>query len=391
MNKAMNKSLNVKYTLSQVFYNASACAMFGFVAVYLLAQNFSNSAIGITLALCSIVSVFLQPMMASIADKSEITYINKILQNIILIIVVLSAILYIMPLNQMIIAILIISIFSLSSSMMPLMNSLTFVFEDAGYKINFGIARGLGSGAYALTSSILGFIVTKMAPNYIPLTYVVLNVLLYVVIHSYVLPGNSNQKKDENNEKHQLNFIEFCKKYKKFIMFLVGFTCIYIAHGIINSFLIQIVMNVGGDSQDMGNAAFVAAILELPIMFLFSKINEKIDCATLIKFSLICFTIKHILTFLATNMAMIYLAQIFQMGAFALYIPASVYYVKQKIDQDDLVKGQSCVTVSMTLSGIFASLMGGILLDTVGVHNVLLVGAIFSVIGMIIGLMTIEK
>lgn len=102
----------------------------------------------------------------------------------------------------------------------------------------------------------------------------------------------------------------------------------------------------------MGNAVFVAAMLELPTMAFFSKMSEKINCGTLIKFSILMFCVKHALTYFATNMIMIYLAQVCQMFAYALFIPASVYYVNEKIALADRVKGQSLVTTSMTLSGV---------------------------------------
>ena len=132
-------------------------------------------------------------------------------------------------------------------------------------------------------------------------------------------------------------------------------------------------------------------MLELPTMALFSKLSEKINCGTLIKFSIIMFVAKHTITYFATNMIMIYIAQILQMFAYALFIPASVYYVNQKVAVADRVKGQSLVTMSMTLSGVFASFCGGILLDAIGVHEVLLVSAILSVVGAIIVCATTEN
>ena len=71
---------------------------------------------------------------------------------------------------------------------------------------------------------------------------------------------------------------------------------------------------------------------------------------------------------------MIYLAQVCQMFAYALFVPASVYYVNEKIAVADRVKGQSLVTTSMTLSGVFANFAGGIMLDALGVGHVLLAG-----------------
>ena len=57
----------------------------------------------------------------------------------------------------------------------------------------------------------------------------------------------------------------------------------------------------------------------------------------------------------------------------------------------DRVKGQSLVTTSMTLSGVFANFAGGIMLDALGVGHVLLAGIILSIVGAVIVILTTEK
>ena len=153
---------------------------------------------------------------------------------------------------------------------------------------------------------------------------------------------------------------------------------------LINNFFIQIMTNVGGNSKDMGNAIFLAAVLELPTMSLFLKIKNRISCRKLLMISASAFTIKHIITYFASSVAMIYSAQVIQIAGYALFIPASVYYVSRLIDKSDMVKGQALVTGAITVSGVFASLSGGILIDTLGVSSMLLIGALVSGIGTIL-------
>lgn len=119
-------------------------------------------------------------------------------------------------------------------------------------------------------------------------------------------------------------------------------------------------------------------------MFAFIKLKGKFRCDTLLKIAAIVFTVKHILTFFSVSIPMFYVTQLLQMGGYGLYIPASVYYVDQIIDKDDLVKGQAMVTGAMTLGSILASLMGGILLDYLSAKSMLFVGVITSVIGSIL-------
>ena len=391
------KSLNIKYMASQIFYFGAFAAMMGYASVYLLHKGFSNSTIGIILSLCSILAVFMQPALASFADNHKNIEIRKIINTIVAIAIILSVALLVIPTNQTLIFILIVAIFSLETTIMPLINTLAFIFEKYGIQINFGIARGLGSVAYALTSMALGYIVEWFSPDLLPICYVVFNALLFIVVHLFVLPKNAQivdaDEKSETEAEVQENvsLLKFAGKYKKFIVFLLGFVLVYFAHTIINNFFIQIVTNVGGNSSDMGNAVFLAAMLELPTMAYFTKLSQKVNCGTLIKASIVLFLAKHAITYLATNMVMIYIAQVLQMGAYALFIPASVYYVNCKVDNKDIVKGQSFVTTSMTMSGVFANIIGGILLDAVGVSEVLLIGVILSLIGAVIVLFTVEK
>lgn len=391
------KSLNIKYMASQIFYFGAFAAMMGYASVYLLYKGFSNSTIGIILSLCSILAVFMQPALASFADNHKNIEIRKIINTIVAIAIILSVALLVIPTNQTLIFILIVAIFSLETTIMPLINTLAFIFEKYGIQINFGIARGLGSVAYALTSMALGYIVEWSSPDLLPICYVVFNALLFIVVHLFVLPKNAQivdadeESETEAEVQENVSLLKFASKYKKFIVFLLGFVLVYFAHTIINNFFIQIVTNVGGNSSDMGNAVFLAAMLELPTMAYFTKLSQKVNCGTLIKASIVLFLAKHAITYLATNMVMIYIAQVLQMGAYALFIPASVYYVNCKVDNKDIVKGQSFVTTSMTMSGVFANIIGGILLDAVGVSEVLLIGVILSLIGAVIVLFTVEK
>ena len=229
----------------------------------------------------------------------------------------------------------------------------------------------------------------------IPIIYILFNVLLIVVVHLFVLPKEvtQNEKVEVLNEttQKQLSFIEFCKQYHQFMIFVLGTVAVFFTHTIINNFFIQILKPIGGNASDMGTAVFLAAIVELPAMGLFNKIREKISCSQLLKISVILFAVKHLLTLIAPNMIMIDIAQLLQVGAYAIFIPASVYYVNQIISQNDRVKGQSMVTMAITASGILANFLGGILLDAVGVNKVLMIGVVISIIGAVVVSLSIEK
>ena len=158
-------------------------------------------------------------MLASFADNHKNIEMRNIIAPIVLLVIALSAILYLIPGSALFVLFLVVTIFSIMSSIMPLMNSLAFVFEQHGIEINYGLARGLGSVAYAIASLVLGHVVESFSPGILPLFYIIFTALLFVVVKMFVLPKGYEKevvKEDTKQEEtEQLSFGKFCMKYKK--------------------------------------------------------------------------------------------------------------------------------------------------------------------------------
>lgn len=390
-----SRTLNVKYSLIQALSCLSMCAMLGYASVFLLDRRFSNASIGIVISISSIISTILQPTLATFVNKTKKIALKDFI-SIVMGISTIFAIAACFIKSQLLLSIVIIIMSSLVMGSMPLITSLTFEYEKHGYKINFGLARGIGSASYAIMSLVLGYLTKIYNPSIIPLFYVISTIGLLMLIYSFRISKNElNLVDNKINEKVEedeigLTMLQFVKKYKKFMFLVLGIVLVFVDHSIINTFTIQIVEGLGGDSASMGNAIFIAAILELPVMIYFMKLKEKINCSKLIMIAAIVFSIKHIIIFLATNMTMIYFAQILQAASYALYLPASVYYVSQLISKKDAIKGQGIIGGATTLASVIASSVGGFLLDIIGTKNLLLFGAVVSVIGTIIVCLSLE-
>lgn len=387
-----NKSLDIRYACIHGFYWMICCAMTGYASVFLLDKGFNNAMIGIVLSVSNILAVVGQPAVASYMDKATKLTLRMLVSLILVAIIVLSLVLSFISNTSPLLLLLVIIVFTLMLTMQPFINSLTFAFEKQGIHINFGLARGIGSVAYAVISLILGNIVAVFSPHILPYFYVGLSMCALAFVYTFYLPGHKDEiVHEKRQEEHvQLSMKQFVQKYKTFMFLLVATVFLFFDHSIINNFFIQVVNHIGGNSADMGNAIFLAAVLELPTMALFTKIQKKVGCRQMMMVSAVFFSVKHILTYFAANMFMIYIAQVMQMLAYAVFIPASVYYVSQLVDAHDMNKGQALVTGAMTLASVFASLAGGVLLDALGVSKVLMIGAIVSVMGTVFMFMSVE-
>ncbi|MBQ8955353.1 MAG: MFS transporter, partial [Lachnospiraceae bacterium] len=99
------------------------------------------------------------------------------------------------------------------------------------------------------------------------------------------------------------------------------------------------------------------------------------------------FFIKTLILVFAASIAMMFVSQSFQMLAYAVFVPASAYYVSRTMEDLDQVKGQAYVSSAITVGGVFSNLICGGILDSFGIRPMLVTGSVVCAAGVIITLM----
>lgn len=79
-----------------------------------------------------------------------------------------------------------------------------------------------------------------------------------------------------------------------------------------------------------------------------------------------------------------YISQSFQLFAYAVFIPAAAYYVSSNMSELDQVKGQAFVTSAITIGGVFSNLISGVILDNLGIKQMLITGTVVAALGAVI-------
>lgn len=143
----------------------------------------------------------------------------------------------------------------------------------------------------------------------------------------------------------------------------------------------------------MGTASAIAAICELPTLFLFGYIIRKFRCDLLLKTAGIFFTIKALGTLLAPGIPVFYGDTDFQMLGWGLMTAASVYYVNALMEPEDAIQGAGTYfTMAYTLGeSVLGSFLGGTLIDLAGVHAMLFFSTVSAFIGALIVLIFAER
>jgi PPP family 3-phenylpropionic acid transporter len=276
---------------------------------------------------------------------------------------------------------------------------MAFYLSKSGHTINFGVTRSGGSVAYAVLCAILGSLVTAFGIKVIPATGIAILVLmllclavtdrLYKKAISEKPAGETAKKTDQDGG--AVSLIGFVTRNKYFIIFSVGIVFVFFQNSVFNSYMAQIIMNVGGTSGQMGRLLSFMALLELPGLFFFSQLRKRFSCQFMLKVSSIAFVFKVFLSYIAPSVAFIYMAFLFQLISFPIFLSASVHLVDEVMEKGEAVKGQSFVTGMITLSSVFASLAGGVILDLRGASPLLLVSTVLCLIGTLVVFVTVGR
>ena len=389
----MGKLLNTGYASIFATYWMVYGVVASFSSAFLLEAGYSNSEIGIILAVASIISCVIQPVIADVADRSKRLDSNGVAQIATALLFVMESLLFILNHKSVALFVVYAMIMAWELALQPLFNSLCFRLEESGYDIKFGICRGIGSAGYAILVAILGSLVEKYGTIILPTTGLFSLALLFVSLVFTAKffkkakgnpPEDSNPKQSLEEENDEINLLEFIRRNKLFVLLNIGIVFLFFQNNITNNYMLQIVEGVGGNAEDMGRIFSVMAFLEMPALFLYDKIRKKFNLKFLIIFAAVNFFLKLVALTLANSVAMIYAAHFFHIFSFSVFLPAMVEFINTIMSKGESVKGQALYTASTTIASIFASIFGGMLLDASGPKLMLTISSMTTAIGTVV-------
>lgn len=312
-------NLTYRYSAIQFTHWASSSGAAAFATTYLLNKGVPSGMVGFLLALAGLCSCLSQPVLASLADRAEKFVLTKML----LIMSVLCSVCILLQLLpgisiMLMVVLYMVSIWS-SDAMVSLLNAISVAYNNAGYFVDYGAARGIGAVASAVSSAFGG---------------------MY--------------------------------------------------HAMTENYMIVIMNALGGNSSHVGVALFIAAMVAAPVIFFFEKIRKVFRDTTVLKIAAVSFFIKAVGFYFAGNIQTIYLLQFFQISSYALLAPAQVYYAKEKVRDNDMVKGQAFITAAYALGCAAGNFAGGQLLSQ-GAGAILLAGICMAAAGTAIVFATVTK
>ena len=387
----MNKNLTVKYSAHQFMYWAAVGGVVSFAATYLLSLGFSAAQVGTVLFSALLLSFLMQPVVGAFADRAEKNILPGMIIGLSMVCTVCFLSARFLPLPQWAFEVIyVIGVMALDMQV-PLMNSLSVYYTKRGYKINYGLGRGVGGFGFAVATLGYGYLMEDLGEDWMPIAAVLFIILAAAITLTYPRREEKEAVSEEGAISAPCTLPEFISKYRWYCLSLFGVLFLGAFHVMTENYLIEIFKRIGGDSSNVGVALFVATVTELPGMTLYPIFLKKYGSRKLLMTSGIFFMAKAVLLTLAGSVAAIYLIQLLQCVTYVLMSMSQLYYAEECTSAADMIKGQSMITASYTLGCAVGNLLGGVIISSMGVKSMLYAGIGISALAVLVLAFTLPR
>lgn len=376
------KIIECRYASAQAWYWSSTCAITGFVTVFLSYRNMDDQTIGMTNSLSCLVTILFQLFLSNYCDRHN-AKLKKILSLVLMLSIFLSLILWNKSIPSIFLLTAYITVYALSASGNGLLNALMMKYRNAGYSVEYGWPRGVGSIGYALSAYGLGYMIERYRPDILIPAYLVLTL---VAVISIISMPNIDDSVSSSSVNKTVSYITMLSKNPILVCFLLAVTICGIAQTAGTTFLIRIIESLSGGTRELGTALLLQSLVELPMMFFSKYLLKKFHAKNLLVFSFVCFSMKVLLITIAPSLSFVYIAMLFNMFCFGIYGISSVVFINDIVLSDQKVRGQALVTICFTggLGSIIGNALSGFIMENMGLTYLMWISTFISFIAVFV-------
>ena len=358
------RRLDLHYIVMQMGYWAMFAAICAYLAALLGERGFSNSQIGLLIAIRCLAGIIFQPLLGGFADRHPEIPLKVIVSLSLALSLAASMAFLLWPIGMGGTAVILIILGGFEISAYPLMDAMAIQFINAGMPIRYSLGRGIGSMAYAVTCVVLGLQTQAMGVESTLITHAVLVAAVIALTITYPTFRSATAAADAPPAEKPHSVWYLLRNNPPFTLMLVAILLGLTACLPMSNFLVNVVESRGGNSADLGVALFIMGGFELPTAFFFQRMLRRLGSGKLILISMVFTVLKAVALLLSFNLATVFLAQPLQMLGYGLFTPASVYFVNESVPEADRVRGQTVMMVASNgMGGMLGSYISGLALD----------------------------
>ncbi|MBQ7887860.1 MAG: MFS transporter [Clostridia bacterium] len=373
---AAKRNLTPLYCLHQAAYFFAMAGISAFAVTYLMNRGFSASQIGVMLAMTNILSCVLQPMIGSYVDRTSITLLQRMIPGFLIAAFAAFAAIELLSFPQAATGALYVAGYLAFSITIPLFNPLCAHYSQSGYLIDYGAGAGVGSLSFSFASLGFGYIIARLGSSAM-MVVVLLCIALQLVLslrYPRLQPGE-RACISQGRRTQSLSISAFCRRYRLFMATMLGVMFLAACHAMAENFLIQLFGRIGGGSEHVGVALFLACITAAPFMLFFERIQNRIGVMILLRLTGFFYILKAVLLIWAPTIASVYLIELLQTCTYGFLNPSLYYLVIRRIQPRDMAKGQTLASAIFSLGMALGNSLGGVAIEQWGLNSMLSIAA----------------
>ncbi|MDD5938223.1 MAG: MFS transporter [Clostridiales bacterium] len=359
------RQLDAHYIAVQAGFWSMFGSICGYLTALLQGRGFSNSQIGLLIAIRCLAGIFLQPLLGGWADRHPRVPLKVVVDLSLALSLVTGILFAALPgMGFFPTAVVFIILGGFEISAYPLVDAMAFQFIHAGAEIRYSLGRGIGSLSYAVTCVLLGLLSSRRGTESVLIVHAALVALEMVLVWSFpTFPADRIPPAQTAEKPHST--LQILRANPHFALMLAAI--LFALTGImpLSNFLINILRDKGGGSSQLGLGLFLMAASELPGSQVFARLHRRgMGSDRLLLLSMVFMFLRTLAFLLVPSAALVLAFEPLQMLGYGVFTPAAVFYVSDSVPPADQVKGQTLMmAASNGLGGVLSSLMAGRMLD----------------------------
>ncbi len=391
-----HRFVTLRYSLLQVVVWGSCAVILPYAPSLFRAFDFSDAGYSLMFGIACVAAVAVQMWFAELVTRLRRLTHQRMLMILGAAMFLLCAAMLIFR-DERYVAVLSLSALAiLVQTLQALVNSLGVAGMNSGMRINFGIARGIGSLGYALFAYLIGAAISRTGVFAVPKAYALVSLSLIVLAATFpkttVMQPADKKTEAKGGSLALLRNRRFALlRNRRFALLIAVATLLFTSNNMLVNYLYQIIIDRGGNEANQGTASAIAAIMELPIMFLFANLIKWRDSAFWLKLSGIFISLKALLCLLSGSVAGIYAAQLMQMLGYAVLSVGTVYYIRSIMPPEQVTRSQSMFAATQVMGSVLVFATGGFVLAKFSVQALIGISLACGVLGAALLFLCVKK
>ncbi|MBQ4265112.1 MAG: MFS transporter [Clostridia bacterium] len=385
------RRLTTLYCLHQASYFFAIAGIGAFSVTYLMDKGFAASQIGLIVAMTNICSCALQPIIGSYVDRRSMSLLAGIILRF-LGVALLSFISIEAICPPLAVTAVLFVIGSLTFSItVPLSSSLCAYYSQNDYHIDYGMGSGVGSLSFSFASLLIGYMIAARGSSFMMRFCLMFIVAQMFFMLRYPKIEEANRRAYRTSASSSLSLAAFCRRYRMFLLTLVGVMFLAACHAMAENYLIHLFTRLGGGSEHVGTALFIACITAAPFLLFFERIQRKTGVCILMRLAGLFYAAKAVLLILAPTIGSVYLIVLLQTCTYGFLYPPLYYFAGKCVSKADTAKGQTVASSLYTLGAALGSSLGGTVIDYFSLNAMYALAALIALAGTLLINLAISK